>query len=708
MKLQNTVNHKAETNLDNVTKFGIKESIKSFQILSSSLYSDPILAIIRELSTNAYDSHIAAGKPDTPIEIHFPSIYEPYFGVKDYGVGMDAETVETVFTVYFESTKNDNNDEVGGLGIGGKSPYSYTDNFTITSIKDGKKLMYTAFVDDGGLPNIAKLGEVDTTEQNGVDIQVPVKESDFYYFKNKASHVFAGFDVKPTFVGDNNIFGIVNFEKGENVYQNIYEYTASYYGYRGTYAKMGCILYPVDVDKIMQSFDDGNALTDFDKSCIKFLRNNFVIDAGVGDYDIQPSREGLTYTRENCQKIIDLVCKLGTQIHKNAVDDVTNNAKNPWEKISIIKEKYNKSIYQNVMNSIIDSLDLKEYVNVNGGGYLTGVQIFNRETVNDKSIEVYRFTGEVVSKDNPFSLNYFDDITFVFQTKPTGIVKRVREHARSRKDRDMHYCVIREEMEDAEIAEFLKELSMPLNVMRQDDLDKPVSKKREQTSDAKFAYNYSYTSMYGYTRNAKAGRDYDIIENYDDNTNLYYYMDSDETSDTCVIEKYTRNYQKNAIIKHLKDIGVNKVYVPRKAQLKKVRGLSNWVNINEYLKNHLKEEVFTKDRIIQLAISRKVNELEHFDDVSIMGYTISDFRGNIKVSQPTTFERALADFYNIDKHDDVMNKVNNEVLEYLNQYPLMPYLTFSAPKQKIKEYIKMVDNYNSKDNANTNMKETNQ
>ncbi len=53
-------------------EFTIKSSAKAFAILSSGLYSNKYVAIIRELSCNAIDSHKEAGI-DVPFRIHLPN-----------------------------------------------------------------------------------------------------------------------------------------------------------------------------------------------------------------------------------------------------------------------------------------------------------------------------------------------------------------------------------------------------------------------------------------------------------------------------------------------------------------------------------------------------------------------------------------------------------------------------------------------------------
>src|SRR6266446_4754944 len=83
------------------TPFRIKASVKAFQILHANIYSNAVQSIIRELSCNAADSHIAAGKGDVPFTVHLPNNLESYFSVKDDGVGMSDEFVRTLYTTYF-------------------------------------------------------------------------------------------------------------------------------------------------------------------------------------------------------------------------------------------------------------------------------------------------------------------------------------------------------------------------------------------------------------------------------------------------------------------------------------------------------------------------------------------------------------------------------------------------------------------------------
>ena len=68
--------------------FGIKESglAHIFNVLRNQLYSDKILAVIREYSANALDAHAEVGKQDTPIEVSLPTKLNLNLEVRDFGI----------------------------------------------------------------------------------------------------------------------------------------------------------------------------------------------------------------------------------------------------------------------------------------------------------------------------------------------------------------------------------------------------------------------------------------------------------------------------------------------------------------------------------------------------------------------------------------------------------------------------------------------
>src|SRR5690349_8174125 len=82
-----------------------------------NLYSDKEMAVIREYSTNARDSHIEAGV-DRPIEVTTPSGLSFFLRIKDYGVGLSKEDIIKIYSKYGASTKRYTNKQGGMLGLG--------------------------------------------------------------------------------------------------------------------------------------------------------------------------------------------------------------------------------------------------------------------------------------------------------------------------------------------------------------------------------------------------------------------------------------------------------------------------------------------------------------------------------------------------------------------------------------------------------------
>ena len=122
--------------------FGFAATKEAFQVLSSSLYSNPKLAIIRELSTNANDAHKQAGKDDYPFNLHLPTASEPFFNIRDYGDGIPEDLIYNVYANFFVSTKTEDEEQTGCFGLGSKTPFSLVDEYEVISYCEGKKKTY--------------------------------------------------------------------------------------------------------------------------------------------------------------------------------------------------------------------------------------------------------------------------------------------------------------------------------------------------------------------------------------------------------------------------------------------------------------------------------------------------------------------------------------------------------------------------------------
>ncbi len=177
-------------NVDETMRMTIdQDSIAHLMQILTDLYSDPILAVIREYSTNALDSHIEAGNT-APIEVTLPTQMAPELVIKDQGLGLNVDDMRDVYSMYGRSTKRSSDMVTGMLGLGCKSGLTYSLSFTVTGIKDGLKTIATVTKDSDGVGAIKILDTVTTDEPNGVTVKIPVKVHDVRRFEDTALELF--------------------------------------------------------------------------------------------------------------------------------------------------------------------------------------------------------------------------------------------------------------------------------------------------------------------------------------------------------------------------------------------------------------------------------------------------------------------------------------------------------------------------------------
>ena len=340
--------------------FKIKASAKAFQVLSSNLYTDKPTAIIRELSCNAYDSHIKSNNKN-PFKIHLPNTLEPWFSIRDFGTGLSDEDIYNVYTTYFESTKTGSNDYIGCLGLGSKAPFSITDNFTITSYFNGMKRVYTAFINEQGLPQVAPIGVEVTTEENGLEVHIAIQRNDINNFNNCTEKVFRYFDILPEIVGCR-----VNVKRQEYILQRSGWGIRNNNGYEGVKIIMGNVAYS------LTGYRD-ETLTPLQMRVLSVPLDLFM---NIGDVDVSASRETISLdkaSKENIRKkIINIFNEIQQEVQtkidkckyvydvKKILSSIKNDELAPVKDIiSGNKFTWNGQVIENHMYELIQSASPK-------------------------------------------------------------------------------------------------------------------------------------------------------------------------------------------------------------------------------------------------------------------------------------------------------------------------------------------------------------
>lgn len=160
-------------------------SMVHIMTLLTDLYSDPRMAVIREYSTNAYDSNIEADN-SAPIIVTLPTDLKPELTIQDHGIGLNVDDIKKVYSLYGASTKRDSNLVNGMLGLGCKSGLTYALSFNVTAVKGGVKTMAMVTKDNDGVGTIKIMDTVGTDEPNGVKISIPIQTHHVHSFRDKA------------------------------------------------------------------------------------------------------------------------------------------------------------------------------------------------------------------------------------------------------------------------------------------------------------------------------------------------------------------------------------------------------------------------------------------------------------------------------------------------------------------------------------------
>lgn len=327
-----------ESNITGTTgQFSVDESaLGHIMDVLTNLYSDPERAVAREYITNAFDAQVEAGMvPGTdswiPIQVSTPSHFSKAYKIRDFGVGMDGDDLVNTYSKYGKSTKTKSNDVVGMLGLGSKCALTYTNSFSIIGFKNGVKTTAIISKNDENIPVFHIVGTEKTSEPNGVEISVPVKDRNAFANKTREflrwwqSGIIVVDGHEPehhnlSLVHEPEItFRTVEYVNGEARYADAKAKAQVYLVEGGTnwsHAQsrvvMGNVAYDVGIDHVSDVLR-GNGM-------------GFVAYVPMGAVNFPPNRETLNYNKVTKSTLDQIGEGLFEHVQQTKFDEVTNAA----------------------------------------------------------------------------------------------------------------------------------------------------------------------------------------------------------------------------------------------------------------------------------------------------------------------------------------------------------------------------------------------
>lgn len=276
-----------------------------FEVLSKRLYSNPEGTIVREITSNCFDSHVEA-EVEKPVVIKFT--YDEgctFMSFFDFGVGLSPDRIKKVYMNYFSSTKRQTNTQIGGFGLGSKSPLSYTNSFFIITQFQGSRRTYL-MSQAAQKPTLELLLEEECpVDENGTEVKIPLKNhSDIERFCKEIQDQLFYFD--NVFVSDDRTRsnGYSIDVKSLNEYQVFNFKTFKFRPQSNTKAKMHLVIdkvtYPIDFEQLKTSE----------------ILIPIAVKFEIGELEVTPSRESVLYN--------DAAVKLINQRINEVFDELTS------------------------------------------------------------------------------------------------------------------------------------------------------------------------------------------------------------------------------------------------------------------------------------------------------------------------------------------------------------------------------------------------
>lgn len=598
-------------------QFTMKATSHAYEILSSGLYTNKILAIVRELSCNAYDSHIAAGKREVPFEIRLPNSLDSTFYVKDFGTGLSHKDMMSLYTTYFQSSKTESDDFIGQLGLGSKSPFSYASSFIVESIHGGVHRLYTCYKDDHNMPAIKLMSEKDTTEQNGVTIRMAVRKEDFNSFIAETENALTYFKVKPRVIGATIDHTPVEYAIDGSLHGLDWSIRSGARS-RGINVIQGTVSYPLDFSIIEQHADQYSKNPDVLRA-LEYCPIDMYVP--VGAVRVAASREGLSYVPKTIQNLIGVLDRFPAELAE-VVKIQMSNCTTRWEAIQQYYKVTNilRSVYSLATllqgSACWNNIEFNDIPLISVPPILPSVEIAHMQIADRGSNKHILYTLDTYasfSSERSLRLNPNTLVLVRPFKSPANKNQKIIRWARAQRVNGQiptHVLIISNVLESSTFATDLDQFLNTLGNPRVDFMDKivdpnpPVSKPRGQTRPfiqqaLKFKYNKNTNSVWYRDRvDYSAGGVYVELHG----ARAYKHVDIKSNTTLNLIDCA----HMNGVVDVLTNvIGLSSVQLA-KAKKEAAKSGNKWVEFNDHVKANWHKIVISGDSKHPDAVIRNV------------------------------------------------------------------------------------------------------
>lgn len=288
---------------------GISNSAEFFQILSSTLYSDQMLAVVRETTCNAWDAHVESGRTDMPIQI---TVDSTKVVIRDFGHGIHHDNMGPIYGIYGASTKKNDGLQTGGFGLGCKAPFAYTDHFQVTSNHAGTKTIYSmskSSAQVGGKPAIIPITSF-ATEDTGLEVSINIKQGDMPRFLKLFQLIVRNGEMNAEING--KLAEVTPYSKAKNGFVILSrtpmheEKTSS-----RICVRYGNVIYPLTAHAELKDYQALTSMLDRMPGSNRYNNNNtLVLLAPPHSISVTPSREALSMQEHTINTVNKLIKNL--------------------------------------------------------------------------------------------------------------------------------------------------------------------------------------------------------------------------------------------------------------------------------------------------------------------------------------------------------------------------------------------------------------